>query len=424
MIYFDNNATTIMPQSVLKAMLLWSNKGNPSASYTSAVESRAMMTKFRKYIGKICRFEACCEEPRDAGPAAQRTDPAMYKIIFTSSASESNCMVIQSVVESFMFYKGRRPHLIVSSIEHKSVVEQVTHLVARDKIDVTFVRPLSNGQVDPADIAGAIQPTTCLICVMHANNETGVINDINAIGRVAHSAGVPFHTDAVQTFGKFPLNPIAASVDSFSVSFHKFGGPPGVGALVIKQQFLAGYKLCPMIFGSQNEGLRGGTENLPGIGASFEALSITMVDRAAKNRRMLGIKKYIIGEFAARLPVRSYVDYLQGGPGAQKELEIVFFTADNCLPGTILLSIVKRSMPHICNQQVRGELERRGIIVSIGSACNTASPKASHVLFAMGADELIRKGTLRISLGDSNTLDEAKKFVKEFLLVLKSQTGC
>jgi cysteine desulfurase len=211
--------------------------------------------------------------------------------------------------------------------------------------------------------------------------------------------------------------------------------------LVIKQQMLIGYDLQPMIFGSQNEHLRGGTENLPGIGAAFCALKCAMDQREAKNLSVLAIKRYIMKEIAARMPVRFYPDYLKavkanlpGGTGApMPQSEIVFLSGikngspddQDYLHNTILLSVIKRpsskaSAP-MCNTEMKLQLEKRGIVLSVGSACNTASPKASHVLYAMDADEYVRKGALRISLGDLNTLDEAKKFIGEFMKVVAAQ---
>jgi cysteine desulfurase len=201
-------------------------------------------------------------------------------------------------------------------------------------------------------------------------------------------------------------------------------GPPGVGVLIIKQQLITGYRISPMIFGSQNEGLRGGTENLPGIGAAYAAIKYTMNNRVKKNEHTQKIKKYIMDELAARVPTRQYTAYTKDAHGGKKpEIEIIFLSGkgEYYLPNTLLLSVVKRTKPHICNSKMKQSLESRGIVISVGSACNTAAAKASHVLYAMDADELIRKGALRISLGDDTTLADVKKFVQEFLQIIKAQ---
>lgn len=441
MIYFDNNATTIMPVDVKKALIEWCNQGNPSSGYASAVEARKMMSNFRTYIGKLCGVDPCCPEDRDSNPtvnAVNRADPNKYKVIFTSGASESNCMALQSVVDSYSEITGKTPHVVMSAVEHKSLYEMALSYEKRGKITLTLVMPTPSGHIMPKDIEDAITDNTCIVCVMHANNETGAINDIKKIGAVAHKHNVVFHCDTVQTFGKFPINPLKENVDSMSVSFHKFHGPPGIGVLMIKQQLLLGYKISPMIFGTQNEGLRGGTENLPGIGAAFAATKYSMQNRAGKNKSILEIKKYIMSEISKRMPARSYLDYLNDTKmqnqksgtrpvpnktqKSQPEIEIIFLSGDEgYLPNTILLSVVKRTSPQICNGQLKKDLENVGIVVSVGSACNTASSKASHVITNMGVDEHVRRGALRISLGDDNTLAEGKKFVQEFLRVIKAQ---
>jgi cysteine desulfurase len=218
------------------------------------------------------------------------------------------------------------------------------------------------------------------------------------------------------------MKPIRDNVDGFCVSFHKLYGPTGCGLLVVKREWLEGYQLKPLIFGTQNSGMRGGTENMPAIGGSRLALSLAMLNRAHKNKDMLSNKKYIFKEISSRAPSRSYSDYV--ARKSTNEIEVIFFDeslfrdSGNYLPNTIFLSIIKRSHPPMCNTNFKNTLEKNNIIISVGSACNTASENASHVLYSLGADELIRKGALRISLGDTTTREECKKFVMCFLQIL------
>lgn len=445
MIYLDNNATTTMPKCVMKAMLTWCNRGNASASYASAKESRAMMEDFRKYIGGICGIDTCCPEPRDSFASTDasvnttvvaKCDPARYKVIFTSGASEANSAVINAAVAAYSQARDVIPNLVISAVEHKGLIATAESLRERGLATITYVQPVVTGHVLARDVAAAIGPTTCLVCVMHANNETGAINDVAAIGLAAHSRGVPFHCDTVQTFGKFPPQPVRDSIDSLCVSFHKLHGPSGIGAWIIKQKFLIGWKLPPMIFGSQNEGYRGGTENLPGIGASFTAMRYNFADRGAKNRRMYELKQQLIQGLAGILPVRTYAEYYADRP---KPLECVLFSQAGpqdsdedpeqygpyehygpYLCNTVLLSVVW-TRGEICNVKIKNYLESEGIVVSVGSACNTASAKASHVLYALTADKYIRKGALRISLGDDNTSADIEKFLIAFGKAVKAQ---
>ena len=184
----------------------------------------------------MCSIDTCTNTP--AGdvhmdqPVSAQCNPNQYKVIFTSGASEANCTALGSTVAAYAM-TGKMPHIIMGAMEHKSLLDMAADYKARELALVTFVAP-HNGKIRAQDVAKAIRPTTCVVCVMHANNETGAINPIEEIGRVAHNANIPFHCDTVQTFGRFPICPQAMHVDSFCVSFHKFGGPPGIGALIIK----------------------------------------------------------------------------------------------------------------------------------------------------------------------------------------------
>jgi cysteine desulfurase len=404
----------MMPSIVLAEYSKWVNQGNPSASYASAVTGRKLMMNFRQYIGKIVGAEVCCGEPRDN--ALVDTIPDKYKIIFTSGGSESNSTVVAGVIGTGRICGIAIPHIIMSTIEHKSLINAANSMVEKGIASITWVDPTPSGCINPVDIQRAIRCTTRLICVMHANNETGAINDVYAIGKLARSHGIWFHCDMVQSFGRNPPC-VMGTIDSFSISFHKLHGPPGVGALGIRQGVLN--RFSPIIYGTQNEGLRGGTENLPGIAAAALATSITLNNRLEKNKFIFEVKKYIIGQLATRYPSRGWISYQRDGcPGPTKgNPEIVFISGlNNYLANTILLSVI--SNPFSCNTKMKDALENMGIIVSVGSACNTSSPKASHVLYHIGADEYIRKGCLRISLGDDTTFEDADRFIKAFSKVI------
>ena len=403
-----------MSQETIKSMVKWCNRGNPSSGYASAKEARSLMEEFRQYVGRLCGFNPCCMESRD-GDTQRNSDPNAFKIIFTSGASEANCTVLAGVVAAYTSVRGITPHIIMSAIEHKSLHTMAEEYERDGRAEVTFVQPTRSGHIRPEDVAAAFRDNTCLVCVMQANNETGAINDIAQIGRMAHEHGVPFHCDTVQSFGKMPEypNPIMDNLDSFCISFHKLGGPPGIGALIIRQQLLLGYKLQPLIYGTQNEGVRGGTENLPGIGAAYTAIKqVHLVDAT--------LKPLIMRELSKHYPTCRYTQY---DTSHNYPVEIVFMSgaSEYYLSGTLLLSVVKRYEPYMCNTKLKEYLESKGIIVSVGSACNTASAKASHVLYAMGADKYIRKGAIRVSIGADNTVEEIKKFIVEFLAGIKLQ---
>jgi cysteine desulfurase len=404
MIYLDNNATTIMPPQVVKTMVCWCNKGNASASYASALEARQMMDKFRKYICDLCKI------------TLHNGRTGSHHVIFTSGATEANCSILQSVVFAYIQTRKTKPHIVMSAIEHKSLIDMAKSYTSRDIATATYVLPSVTGHILAEDIESALTLNTCIICVMHANNETGAVNNIDEIGKVAYKYKIPYHCDTVQTFGKFPLVP--TYVDSFCISFHKFMGPPGIGALVVKDKLV--HDMIPMLFGSQNGNLRGGTENLPGIGAAYAATRLTMDSRAAKNKHMLALKQEIIVSISKVLPSCTYSQYMSRKGTSSAKLEIVYLSEMvNYLPNTILLSVVKKKPPLICNVKIKKTLEEKGIVISVGSACNTSSERASHVLYAMNADDFIRKGALRITLGDTTTANDTKKFIYEFLQIVR-----
>jgi cysteine desulfurase len=420
MIYLDNNATTIMPAVVKTAMIEWCNRGNPSAGYASAKEARAMMNDLRLQLGRLCGFDACCPEKRDGGSVASLLP--RYNVIFTSGASEANATVLHGVVAAHRERRGHVPHIVMSAIEHKSLLDMAKSYESRGIAAVTFVKPTPSGHIRPEDVAAAILPHTCLVCVMHANNETGAINDVAGIATVAHQRGVAFHCDTVQTFGKGLCADIVPHVDSFCVSFHKLHGPPGVGALIIRQELLDGYKMPPLIFGTQCGGMRGGTENLPGIGAAAAATTLTMTSRTGKNTQLSRRKQMVMTGLAAQIRSMRYTEYVRGGASTGTMIVFMSASSEYYLCNTILLSVVNSSK-EVCNVRLKEALEAAGVVVSVGSACNTASSTASHVLYAMGADDAVRRGALRISLGDDTTDDQLATFVRVFIAIIKKQVG-
>lgn len=381
MIYFDNNAGTLMPPQVISEIGRWYNTGNPSASYASARDCVKMMDAFRQFL--------------------QEHYGADMDVIFTSSASESNATIIRSVVDASQGV----PHIISSNIEHKSILDCLETLKKAGAITYTLVPARENGMVWAMDVEAAILRSTekpALVTIMHANNETGVLNNISEVSKVCKKFGVPFHSDVVQTAGKLPWVIKGAGADALSFTFHKCLGPV-CGALMINRQLRR--KLNGIIGGTQNGGFRGGTENVPMIGGAFAGLKLTLGDRRAKNEKMMGLKKTLLGKLAARFRVIPLSKY---NMAMCREVTIVVL-GENTLPSTLLISVILPGPPNkMCNSKLKEYLGRKGIIVSIGSACNTSSAKASHVLYAMGADERIRRGTIRISFGDYNTTTECE----------------
>jgi cysteine desulfurase len=203
---------------VKQAMWEALDQGNPSSTDVVAMRSKKRLTESRNFVYKVCNIS-----PND------------FYIIFTSGASESNNMILRSSAEAYKKMARTMPHIIVSNIEHATSLKCCKILEEHGLATVSYVAcdPFS-GEIFPAAVASAMRPNTCLVSIMHANNETGAINNIKGIGALCRARGVPFHTDAVQTFGKYGLHPNENNVDAFSVSFHKMGGPVASGMLVMR----------------------------------------------------------------------------------------------------------------------------------------------------------------------------------------------
>lgn len=409
--YFDNNGTTQPHSSVIKAMRQASNCGNPSAGYASYAKSIIQDAKTM---------------------IESRTSPGI-EIIFNSGASEGNNQVLRSFTHDNLRNQGNK-HLVISSIEHITSIECAKFLSRCPGVTVTFVKPTVEGIINPEDIRSAVTPDTVLVSVMHVNNETGAVNNIAAIGEICGDLGVPFHVDAVQSFGKHRIPMKSWGVNFATVSFHKLGGPSGVGALLSDKK----YPLNPMICGTQNNSLRGGTENIVGIAGSLEAMRVTFRNRDSKNLRMREMKESVARALADEFRVKKFCELAGEGDGeidigVREESKCVVFLGPvgnsgmpdpaRSSPNTLMFSVVKNSSfgEHFCNNKLQEYLRERGVVVSVGSACSAKKQGSSHVLVEMKAPFLVRCGVIRVSIGDNNTKKEAEKLVKELVAGIKAQ---
>lgn len=406
--YLDYNGTTIMPERVIDVLNKWTTRGNASSIYPSAKAAKKMMEYFKKDIANICNFDL-------EGPDA-------YTVVFTSGGSEANTWIITSAVRSFMRITNKRPHIIISNTEHDNIMLMMTDL-EQEGVDVTRIPVETEGRmigsVDPELVFAAIRPNTCIIAIMAANNETGIRNNIKAIGYVAKNKKIPFFTDAVQIFGKYPINPIENNITAFSGSFHKLHGPTGCGVAVVKNSFLEGYGLRPLIPGHQNGGLRGGTECIHNIAAAREAYKMTFEEREQKNIRMSKLKNYLINNLSQMVPLYYLEDYKKNKypPPA-----LIYLTPKdnpgNVLPNTVFVSLY---FDDICNSKVREELAERSVFISIGSACKTNEVKSSHVLDALEVPRELIPGVIRVSMGDFTTKNDIDTFISELYTIIKER---
>jgi cysteine desulfurase len=371
-IYLDHAATTPTDPEVVSAMLPYFSTvfGNPSSIYQIGQEGRAGLDRARGLVASIlgCR-------------------PS--EIIFTSGATESNNTAIKGVARAAKLRhpEGPMPHIVTSAIEHHAALHAAEAL-EEEGFRLTIVPCDENGIVDPEAVRAAIEPDTCLVSVMYANNETGAIQPIRAISDIARERGIPFHTDAVQAAGLLPLKVQDLGVDLLSLSAHKFYGPKGVGILYVRKGTQVRFQQDG---GGQESGRRGGTENVPLIVGLAEAL-----------RRAEDLREVYQNHTAA----------LRDALWAGIQEDIPHVRLNGPEPGPRRLS----NNLNVSFEGVQGEtallgLDMQGVAASAGSACTTGNSEPSHVLLAMGLSEGEARASLRLTVGRGNSLEEIDEVV-------------
>ncbi|MBP1762882.1 MAG: cysteine desulfurase NifS, partial [Firmicutes bacterium] len=299
------------------------------------------------------------------------------EIIFTSGGTEANNMAIIGAARA---NKNQGRHLITSAIEHHAVLNTFQSL-QNEGFDLTILPVNMVGQIDPQDLQDSIREDTILVSLMHANNEIGTIQMIPTLGEICRSRGIIFHTDAVQTVGRIPVDVNELNVDLLSLSGHKFYGPKGVGALYVRN----GVPINPLIYGGGQENKqRSGTENIPGIAGMGKAAELAerYMPQRLEHLQILG--QTLFNRIMNEIPE----SYLTGHPGAR-------------LPGHVSLLF-----PGIEGQSLLTFLDAEGIAASGGAACSSNSFAVSHVLKALSIREEVAVSSLRLTLGKDNSLDD------------------
>jgi len=356
-IYLDHAATTPLAAEVLEAMLPYFSEkfGNASSLHEFGQEAREAVENARKKIAKLI----------NAKPA---------EIIFTSGGTESDNLAIKGTA-----FKAKEGKIITSKIEHHAVLEPC-HWLEKHGFKVSYINVDKYGLVDLAELEKAITKDTILVSVMHANNEIGTIEPIKEIGKICKQHGVYFHTDAVQSFGKLPIDVKKMNIDMLSVSAHKIYGPKGVGFLYVRQDV----RIEPIMHGGGHEfGLRSGTENVVGIVGLAKAAELIHRNLEKETARERKLRDKLIKEILEIKDSR-----LNGHP----ELRL----PNNC----------NFSFKGIEGEALLLRLSEKGIAASTGSACSTKSLKPSHVLTAIGLKPEEAHGSLRLTLGKDNTEEQ------------------
>lgn len=377
MIYADNAATTKMSDTAIQTMVAMMNEtyGNPSSLYVFGQKAKEVLEQARTDVAEIIHAD-----PRE--------------ILFTSGGSEADNQAILSAAA--LGKKAGKMHIVSSAFEHHAVLHTLEKL-EKEGFEVTLLDVHENGIVLPEEVADAIREDTCLVTIMYANNEIGTIQPIRQIGAICRERKVLFHTDAVQVVGHLPINVEEDNIDMLSASAHKFHGPKGVGFLYAKK----GIRLTNLIEGgAQERGKRAGTENVPGIAAMAAALK----EADAKMDENIAALTAMRDKLIAGLQEIPHTAL--NGDAAHR------------LPGNV----------NFCFEGIEGEsllllLDDKGIQASSGSACTSGSLDPSHVLLAIGRVHDVAHGSLRLSIGEDLTDEEADymiQSVKEVVERLRS----
>jgi cysteine desulfurase len=370
-VYLDNNATTPMLPEVLDAMRPYFGEhfGNASSIHHHGQETRAAVERGRESVAALLGARAS-------------------EIVFTSGGTEADNLALFGLV-------GPGDHVITSTIEHHAVLNACKHLAesrGSSGCEVTYVPVDGRGLVDPADVKRAIRPNTKLITIMFANNETGVLQPVAEIGKIAAEADIYFHTDAVQAAGKIPIDVNEIGCDLLTISGHKIHGPQGVGALYVRK----GTRLEPMLYGGSHErSRRAGTENVPGIvGLGKAAESAGVGVERGDDEKIAAARDHLEREL---LKIEATGLNGEGAPRVPNTTNIYF----DGIEGEALVIA----------------LDLKGLAVSTGAACSSGAIEPSHVLTAMGLRTDRAKASIRFSLGKQNTAEDI-----EFALAIVPET--
>jgi cysteine desulfurase len=358
-VYLDHAATTPADREVIDAMLPFfaGVYGNPSSIHTLGHDARQALEEARAVIARFV--------------GAHRDE-----VFFTSGGTEANNAALKGIAFAG---RGKGDHIIVSSIEHHSVLDPCLFLQEQG-FHVTYLPVDGYGLVDPDDVRKAVTESTILISVMHANNEIGTIEPIAEIGRIAKQEGIYFHTDAVQTLGHIPCNVDDLGADLLSASAHKLYGPKGVGFLYIKR----GVRISSLIHGGGQEGhYRAGTENLPGIVGFAAAVQLAEKEMEREGKELMRLRDSLINGLVGL-----------GGVHCNGH-------SDRRLPGNVNVTI-----DAVDGEALLLDLRLEGICASNGSACNSSSTEPSHVLLSIGLSPEAARNTVRFTLGRHTTAQD------------------
>ncbi len=361
--YLDHAASTpMLPEAVAAVCAVMARPGNASSLHAAGRQARRTV-----------------EESREALAAALGGRPS--EVLFTGGGTESDNLAVKGIFWARQDGGVARPRVLASAVEHHAVLDAVEWLVAHEGAEVTWLEADALGRVHPEVLEAALGDDVALVTVMWANNEVGTVQPVVALAEVAHRFGVPFHTDAVQAVGQLPVDFASSGVDALTLTGHKFGGPLGVGALLLGRDVAC----TPLLHGGgQERDVRSGTFDTPAVAGLAAAATLAVERQPVVARNLAALRDDLVRRVRAAIPDAVYngdpVDRLPGN---------AHFSFPGCEGDSLLLL-----------------LDARGVEVSTGSACSSGVARPSHVLVAMGQDPETARSSLRFSLGHSSTVDD------------------
>jgi len=384
-VYLDNNATTPVLPEVLEAMRPYFGErfGNASSIHHHGQETRAAVERARESVAALLGCRAS-------------------EVVFTSGGTEADNLAVFGLANSGLTRAGG--HVITSTVEHHAVLNACKHLGGyrdeyreRTGCEVTYIPVDGRGLVDPADVKRAIRPNTKLITIMYANNETGVVQPVAEIGKIAVEADIYFHTDAVQAAGKIPIDVNEIGCDLLAISGHKLHGPQGIGALYVRK----GTQLEPLLYGGSHErSRRAGTENVPGIVGLGKAAELAIAGfKRGDDRKMAAARDKLERELL-EIEATGLNGADLNGEGAPRVPNTTNIYFDGIDGEALVIA-----------------LDLKGLAVSTGAACSSGAIEPSHVLTAMGLTRDRAKASIRFSLGKQNAIEDV-----DFALGLVTET--
>ena len=371
-VYMDNGATTRVTEPVFEAMRPYFCEiyGNPSSFHSVGRESRRAVEAARAQVAKALGAEA-------------------REIYFTGCGTEADNWAIRGAAYANV-KKGK--HIITTNFEHHAVLHTCRQL-EKEGFEVTYLPVDTDGLISPEQLEAAIRPDTTLVTIMYANNEVGTLEPIPELAAVAKAHGVLFHTDAVQAIGHVNIDVKAQNIDMLSLSGHKFHAPKGIGALYLRK----GVRIQPLMQGgAQERNQRPGTENLAGIVGLGKAIELATADIDGKVQRMSAIRDHMIDRILKEIP----------------------YTQLNGHPTKRMCGNINVSFHFVESEGILIHLDMKGIAASSGSACTSGSLDPSHVLLAIGVSHEHANGSIRLSLCDENTMEEADYVVDSLVEII------